>query len=95
MPIDVLDVGGELGLALLEIGAPVERVDDLARVLADGADASAVALDFLSRAHADTDPVRAVQLAQRRRDLLGEGWTAEDEAWLEDLRTRAGNPART
>lgn len=95
VPIDVLDVGGELGLALLEIGAPVERVDDLARVLADGADASAVALDFLSRAHADTDPVRAVQLAQRRRDLLGEGWTAEDEAWLEDLRTRAGNPART
>ena len=91
IPIDVADIGGELGLALLDHGSDLERIATLVDRLERFADASTAALEFLARFHAPTDPKRALALAERRRVLVGEGWTAEDETWLDELRASFGN----
>jgi len=85
IPIEIVDTGGHFGRALLDFGAEPDRVSALAESLSDRADPSASALGFLARFHAPTDPERAMTLGERRRALVGEGWTAEDEAWLEAL----------
>ena len=85
-----LDYGGELGLLLLEAGSDPAEVEALAAVLAPRAEVSTSALEFLARYHRESDPDRALTWAERRRSLVGEGWTPADERELQDLRARAG-----
>jgi len=92
IPIEIVDTGGRFGLALLKFGAERERTIALAESLSDRADPSASALEFLARFHSETNPQRASALAERRRALVGEGWTAEDEAWLEALGSGSVEP---
>lgn len=83
-----LDYGGELGLLLLEADADPAELESLASALEPRAEVSASALAFLARYHRDRDPDRALTHAERRRSLVGEGWTPEDERELQDLRQR-------
>ncbi len=90
-PIETLDTGGRLGLMLMENEPGSERIDDLAGELAARAEASADTLAFLSRYHRASDPALALELAERRRRLIGEGWTARDEEDLLALRRALGS----
>lgn len=88
IPIEILDAGGALGIALLDNDGNSERLDALARELEANPDASADALAFLTRYSASTNTRRALAWAERRRSLVGEGWTEIDEQELESLRAR-------
>ena len=83
-----LDYGGELGLLMLEAGSDPAEIEALAAALEPRAEVSASALAFLARYHRDRDPDRALIAAERRRSLVGEGWTPEDDRELRDLRHR-------
>jgi hypothetical protein len=52
---------------------------------------SGSALEFLTRYYRDSDPDRALTWAERRRRLVGEGWTPADERELANLRARAAD----
>jgi DNA-binding winged helix-turn-helix (wHTH) protein/tetratricopeptide (TPR) repeat protein len=84
-----LDYGGELGLLLIETGADPAELDSLAAELEPRAEVSASALAFLARYHRDRDPARALTAAERRRRLIGDGWTPADERELQELRARS------
>ena len=86
IPVDILQAGGALGLALLGQADKADRVRALAQELRKNPDASADALEFLSRYYAQEEPDRALAWAERRRVLVGEGWTSADEQLLESLR---------
>jgi tetratricopeptide (TPR) repeat protein len=86
-----LDYGGELGLLLLEAEADSAKVESLASALEPRAEVSASALEFLARYYRDSAPDRALTWAERRRSLVGEGWTPADERELADLRARAAD----
>lgn len=81
-----LDYGGELGLILLEAEADPADIESLAAELEPRAEVSAHALAFLARYHRNRDPDRALTHAERRRRLVGEGWTPADERELQALR---------
>ena len=84
-----LDYGGELGLLLLETDADPSEVDALAAALAPRAEVSASALAFLARYFRESDPDRALTWTERRRSLLGDGWTPADERELRELQDLA------
>ncbi|MBY6203544.1 tetratricopeptide repeat protein [Halomonas denitrificans] len=89
-PIETVDSAGQLGLLLLGVDPGAPDIDTLVAELEPHAENSASALDFLARRLAESDPARAVQLAERRRELVGEGWTSEDQASLDELRAGLG-----
>ena len=84
--IEALDIGGRLGSLIINSMPGDDRLAKLAEELSDGAHASIEALAFLSRYQERRDPALALDLAERRRRLAGEGWRAKDEAELEALR---------
>ena len=91
LPIDVLDLSGEYGLALLKHAGGADLAAALSEQIAADADIdlSAAALQFLSRYHASEAPARALDWAERRRAVVGEGWSPADERELQALRARA------
>jgi len=84
-----LDYGGELGLLLMAANADLSELEAIAAELEPRAESSASALAFLAEFHGDQDPDRALTWAERRRRLIGEGWTPADQRQLQALRARA------
>lgn len=85
-PIDGLDIGGEYGQMLIRTDSDITQIETLASQLMPRAEASAPSLKFLLLFFRDRDPSRALDLAERRQRLLGEGWNSDDEQTLLELR---------
>jgi DNA-binding winged helix-turn-helix (wHTH) protein/tetratricopeptide (TPR) repeat protein len=85
--IEQLDFGGQLGLLLVATDGDPDELHRLAEQLRPRAEVSASALQFLSRLYKERDPDEALAWAERRRSLIGEGWTSEDEREFQSLRT--------
>ena len=83
-----LDYGGQLGLLLMARGE-ADEIAALAEDLKPRAEASASALQFLARRYRELDPDRALTWTERRRGLMGDGWSPADEREYQALRSQA------